>query len=158
MFDLKGKVALITGGSRGIGRAIAIRLAENGVNLVVNYVRHKRDAQDTANAVEKLGGRCLLVKANVAQGDDVERMFSEIRDEFGVLDILVSNAASGVLKDERAAQAPRAQDHLAVAAQGGDGPGVVLELDADGPPVLEDDAANEACDSGLEVGATPCGS
>ena len=65
MFNLEGKVALITGGSRGIGRAIGVRLAENGVNLVINYVRHKKDAQETAKEVEKHGCRCLLVKGNV---------------------------------------------------------------------------------------------
>lgn len=98
MFDFQGKVALITGGSRGIGRAIALRLAENKMNVAVNYVRHKRDAQDTADLVEKAGGRCLLVKANVAKEDDVISMFEAIQSEFGHLDILVSNAASGVLK------------------------------------------------------------
>lgn len=98
MFDLQRKVALITGGSRGIGRAIAIRLAEQGANVVVNYVRHKRDAGDTAQEVEKLGRKCLLVKANVANSDDVVKMFESIAKEFGHLDILVSNAASGVLK------------------------------------------------------------
>ncbi len=98
MFDLKGKVALVTGGSRGIGRAIAIRLAENGVHLVVNYVRHKRDAEATAEEIEKHGGRCFLVKANVAEEADVSEMFATIAREFGALDILVSNAASGVLK------------------------------------------------------------
>ena len=57
MFELKGKVALVTGGSRGIGRAIAVRLAEHGVDIVVNYVRHKKDAQATADEVESLGRR-----------------------------------------------------------------------------------------------------
>lgn len=98
MFDLQGKTALITGGSRGIGRAIAIRLAEYGADVVVNYVRHKKDARDTADEVEKLGRKCLLVKANVANSDDVIEMFAEIARDFGRLDILVSNAASGVLK------------------------------------------------------------
>lgn len=98
MFDLQEKVALITGGSRGIGRAIAIRLAEQGADVVVNYVRHKRDAGDTAQEVEKMGRKCLLVKANVANSDDVVKMFDSIAKEFGHLDILVSNAASGVLK------------------------------------------------------------
>ena len=98
MFDIAGRVALITGGSRGIGRAIAIRLAEHGMDVVVNYVRHRKDAQDTATEVEKFGKRCLLVKANVAKEDDVMAMFETIRQEFGSLDVLVSNAASGVLK------------------------------------------------------------
>ena len=98
MINLQGKTALITGGSRGIGRAIAFRLAEQGADVIVNYVRHKRDARDTAAAVEKLGRRCLTVKANVANSDDVQKMFSAIANEFDNLDILVSNAASGVLK------------------------------------------------------------
>ncbi len=98
MFNLTGKVALVTGGSRGIGKAIAIRLAEHGMDIVVNYVRHKQDALATAAEVEKFGQRCLLIKANVARESDVDVMFQEITEEFGRVDVLVSNAASGVLK------------------------------------------------------------
>ncbi len=98
MFELKGKVALVTGGSRGIGRAIAVRLAEHGVDIVVNYVRHKKDAESTAAEIEELGRQCMMVKANVAKEADVELMFAGIKERFGKLDILVSNAASGVLK------------------------------------------------------------
>jgi enoyl-[acyl-carrier protein] reductase III len=98
VFDLQGKVALITGSSRGIGQAIAMRLAENGVNIVVNYVRHRQDAEKTAAAIEARGARCLVVKANVASDEDVAAMFERIKAEYGRLDILVSNAASGVLK------------------------------------------------------------
>ena len=98
MFQLEGKVALITGGSRGIGRAIAIRFAQNGVHVVVNYVRHRKDAESTAKEVESYGVRCLVVKANVANDEDVKSMFEVIKEEFGVLHIMVSNAASGVLK------------------------------------------------------------
>jgi enoyl-[acyl-carrier protein] reductase III len=98
MFDLRGKVALITGGSRGIGRAIAIRLAEQGADIVVNYVRHRKDAEETAKEVEKLHRKCLLIKTNVAKSEDIKKMFAAIEDEFAHLDILVSNAASGVLK------------------------------------------------------------
>ncbi len=98
MFDLHGKVALITGGSRGIGRAIAIRLAGQGADVIVNYVRHRKDAEETAAEVEKLHRKCLLVKTNVARSEDVKKMFATIDDEFAHLDILVSNAASGVLK------------------------------------------------------------
>jgi len=98
MFDLRGKVALVTGSSRGIGKAISLRLAENGVNMVVNYVRHRRDAEDTAALIEAKGARCLVVKANVANDDDVREMFALIKQEYGKVDFLVSNAASGVLK------------------------------------------------------------
>jgi len=98
MFDLQGKVALVTGSSRGIGKAISLRLAENGVNLVVNYVRHRRDAEETAALIEGKGARCLVVKANVANDDDVKEMFELIKQEYGQVDFLVSNAASGVLK------------------------------------------------------------
>ena len=98
MYNLQGKIALVTGGSRGIGRAIALRFAESGVNVVVNYVRHRRDAEETAAQIEAQGVRCLIVKANVANDDDVEQMCARIGEEFGVLHFLVSNAASGVLK------------------------------------------------------------
>ncbi|XCN75477.1 MAG: enoyl-[acyl-carrier-protein] reductase FabL [Candidatus Electrothrix aestuarii] len=95
---MQGKTALITGGSRGIGRAIAVRLAEHGVNIVVNYVRHRRDAEETVAAIEKYGVGCLAIKANVAKEEDVQRMFEEIQSTYKSMDILVSNAASGVLK------------------------------------------------------------
>lgn len=98
MFELRGKVALVTGSSRGIGKAIALRLAENGVNLVVNYIRHRADAEETARLIEAKGARCVVVKANVADDAHVEAMFEVIKTEYGRLDVLVSNAASGVLK------------------------------------------------------------
>ena len=98
MSQLQGKVALITGGSRGIGRAIALDLAESGVDIVINYVRHRRDAEATVAAIEEKGVSCLAVKANVAKDENVERMFAEIKERYNHLDILVSNAASGVLK------------------------------------------------------------
>ena len=98
MYNLRGKVGLVTGSSRGIGKAIALRLAENGVDLVVNYVRHRQDAEATARLIEEKGARCLVVKANVANDDDLQGMFALIKSEFGHLDFLISNAASGVLK------------------------------------------------------------
>lgn len=98
MVNLQGKIALVTGGSRGIGRAIALRLAGSGADVVVNYVRHRKDAEETAAAVEACGRRCLIVKANVANNNDVAAMMQVISQTFVRLDILVSNAASGVLK------------------------------------------------------------
>ena len=98
MFQLEGKIALITGSSRGIGKAIALRFAENGINCVVNYVRHKKDAEATARLIEERGAECLVVKANVAKDEDVVAMFEQIKEHYGRVDLLVSNAASGVLK------------------------------------------------------------
>ncbi len=98
MFNLAGKVAIITGSSRGIGKAIALRFAENGVHIVVNYVRHRQDAEETARLVQERGAECLVIKANVANDEDVVAMFQQIKERYGRLDFLVSNAASGVLK------------------------------------------------------------
>jgi enoyl-[acyl-carrier protein] reductase III len=98
MLNLQGKTVLVTGGSRGIGRAIALRLAGSGADVVVNYVRHRKDAEETAAAVEACGRRCLIIKANVANNDDVAAMMQVISHTFTRLDILISNAASGVLK------------------------------------------------------------
>lgn len=96
--DLAGKKALVTGGSRGIGRAIAVRLAEAGCDVAINYLRNRAPAEETASRVEQAGGKALLCKVNVAQTDRLDKMFDSIRDSFGRLDILVSNAASGVIK------------------------------------------------------------
>jgi enoyl-[acyl-carrier protein] reductase III len=96
--DLSGRRALVTGGSRGIGRAIAVRLARSGADVAINYLRNKKPAEETAAAVRAAGRRALLVKANVADPDVHDEMFRSIREEFGGLDILVSNAASGVIK------------------------------------------------------------
>ena len=96
--DLKGKRALVTGGSRGIGRAIAVRLAEAGCDVAINYLRNRGQAEETAAGVEAAGGKALLHKCNVASGEDLGAMFEAIHESFGGLDILVSNAASGVIR------------------------------------------------------------
>ena len=96
--DLKGKRALVTGGTRGIGRAIAERLAQSGADVAINYLRNKKPAEEAAAAVRRYGGKVLLVKGNVADADALEAMFGAIQTEFGGLDVLVSNAASGVIK------------------------------------------------------------
>lgn len=96
--DLTGRKALVTGGSRGIGAAIAIRLAEAGCDVAINYLRNRKPAQETAEAVEALGRRSLTLKCNVAHTDQLPDVFGKIEEEFGHLDIVVSNAASGVIK------------------------------------------------------------
>jgi len=95
---LERKVALVTGSSRGIGKTIALRLAEKGYNLVINYARSRSAAEETAKEVEKFGVEALVVKANVGKQDKIKELFAEIDEQFGRLDVFVNNAASGVLR------------------------------------------------------------
>lgn len=90
-----GQVALITGGSRGIGRATALRFARGGADVVVNYLRHRTAAEQTVKELESLGARAIAVRADVGDEEDLDRLFAETRQVFGYLDILVSNAALG---------------------------------------------------------------
>jgi enoyl-[acyl-carrier protein] reductase III len=92
------KVALITGSSRGIGKATAIRLAKEGYDIVINYARSKSAALETANEIEALGRKALIIKANVGDVEKIKLMFEQIEETFGRLDVFVSNAASGVLR------------------------------------------------------------
>ncbi len=98
---LRGKRALVTGSSRGIGRAIALSLADFKVDVAINYLRNRARAEETAEEITSRGVRCLLLKGNVAKPEHVERMFQSINDEWGGLEMVVSNAASGVLKSAR---------------------------------------------------------
>ncbi len=91
----KGKTVLVTGSGRGIGRAIALHFASLGADVVVNFFRNPGPAGETAAEIEKLGRRALLVKANIGELDDLNRLFDETEKAFGRLDILVHNAASG---------------------------------------------------------------
>jgi enoyl-[acyl-carrier protein] reductase III len=95
---LQGRVALITGSSRGIGRAIALELATWGADIVVNYLRKQSAAEEVVAEIRACGQRALAVKANVGDAADIEAMFDEVRSEFGCCDILVGNAASGVIR------------------------------------------------------------
>lgn len=94
---LKGQVALITGASRGIGKAIATKLAENGAKIVVNYAGNAQKAQETVDAIISAGGEAIKVKADVSNENDVKSMVKETLDTFGRIDILVNNA--GITKD-----------------------------------------------------------
>ncbi|GIN39520.1 enoyl-[acyl-carrier-protein] reductase [NADPH] FabL [Heyndrickxia oleronia] len=96
--DMTNKVALVTGSSRGVGKAIAIALAKEGYDIVINYARSKSAALETVEEVEKLGRKALLVKANVGDVAKIKKMFEEIRETFGRLDVFINNAASGVLR------------------------------------------------------------
>jgi enoyl-[acyl-carrier protein] reductase III len=92
------KVALVTGSSRGIGKATAIRLAEAGYDIVINYARSKQAALETADEIHALGRKAYVVKANVGDVEKIKDMFAQIRAVFGRLDVFVNNAASGVLR------------------------------------------------------------
>jgi enoyl-[acyl-carrier protein] reductase III len=92
-----GKTALITGGSRGIGRAIAIDLARRGVDIIINFFRNRVAAEETARAIRARGRRAFLVKAHVGDENKINAMFDEIQNQVDGLDILVCNAASGSL-------------------------------------------------------------
>ena len=97
MRDLEGKVALVTGGSRGIGRASAIALAGRGATVAVNYREDKEGAVETARAIEEAGAVALVVRGDVADPSDVEAMFGEAESGLGPVEVLVANA--GVTRD-----------------------------------------------------------
>src|SRR3989441_3135194 len=95
---LEGKTALVTGGSRGIGRAIALGLASEGADVAVTYFRNRQDAEQTTAAIRDQGRRTLLIRTNLADGKDIETLFEEMRAAWGGLDIFVSNAVSATLR------------------------------------------------------------
>ncbi|WP_156289032.1 3-oxoacyl-[acyl-carrier-protein] reductase [Oceanobacillus salinisoli] len=94
---LQGKNALVTGASRGIGRAIALELARQGANVAVNYAGSEQKAQEVVEEIEKLGVKACKVQANVASESEVKAMVKEVTSQFGSLDILVNNA--GITRD-----------------------------------------------------------
>jgi len=94
---LEGRNAIVTGGSLGIGSAIALDLAENGANVAINYRRHADEAKAVVEKIEDMGRKGLAVQADVSSFEDAGRMIEEVRREFGGLDILVCNA--GVNRD-----------------------------------------------------------
>lgn len=95
--NLTGKVALVTGASRGIGQAAAIELAKAGADIIVNFIGNEAVAQETVEAIEALGRKAIKIKANVGDADDVQAMVDEAHATFGHIDILVNNA--GITRD-----------------------------------------------------------
>ena len=95
---LANKVALITGGAKGIGRATALKLAEAGCDIAIVYYNSSDEAMALVKAIEGLGRRAIAIQANVADHQSIKDMFVAFREHFTRLDFLVSNAASGVLK------------------------------------------------------------
>jgi acetoacetyl-CoA reductase len=97
MGRVDGKTALVTGASRGIGRAIAIELAREGAKVAVNFARNEAKAQEVAEEISKLGGTCMLVQADIGNSQEARAMVAKVANEFTHLDILVNNA--GITRD-----------------------------------------------------------
>ncbi len=92
-----GTVALVTGASRGLGKAIAIEMAKEGADIIVNYCSNESKALEVKNEIEKIGKKALLIKGDVSSNRDVKDMFKIIKKEFGHLNIVVNNA--GIIRD-----------------------------------------------------------
>lgn len=93
-----GRVALVTGGSRGIGRAVALRLAREGANVALGFFRNREGAEKTAAEIEEMGRRAVAVRGHVGDADKIGEVVAATRDELGLPSIVISNAASGVLR------------------------------------------------------------
>ena len=92
MFDLSGKTALVTGGSRGIGRGICTYLAQHGAAVAINYKESEKQALDLKKTIEEAGGKAITIQADVRKPEDCERLVATTIEELGRLDILVNNA------------------------------------------------------------------
>lgn len=95
---LKDKVAIVTGGTRGIGRAIVLRLARSGAHVAFTYLKSSPEAEALAQEVEKLGSRCLALQTDVCDFDKSRQLIEKVKNDFGKLDILVNNA--GITRDK----------------------------------------------------------
>jgi acetoacetyl-CoA reductase/3-oxoacyl-[acyl-carrier protein] reductase len=98
MGRVDGKVALVTGASRGIGRAIALELAREGATVALNYQSNEAKAREVAEEIAKIGGSCMLARANLADSQEARGLIKRVVDQFGRLDVLVNNA--GITRDK----------------------------------------------------------
>ncbi len=97
LYDVSGKVALVTGGSRGIGRAIALALAEGGADILLNYSRSDKQAEEVKQQIEAMGRKCVTVRADVSKFEQAQNLGKAVVNHFGKVDILINNA--GVNRD-----------------------------------------------------------
>ncbi|MER6274647.1 SDR family oxidoreductase [Streptomyces sp900105755] len=97
MTDLTGKTAVITGSARGIGKAIALRYAQLGANIVLNYTSNAAAADQALKEVLAHGGKAIAVKADISQAADVNRLFTQAKEQFGSIDLVVANAGLELL-------------------------------------------------------------
>jgi len=94
---LKGKCAIVTGASRGLGKAIAIKLASLGANIVLNYRSSEKEALEVENEIKEMGVEVLSIKGDISKLDEVEKLVASAKEKFGTIDIMVNNA--GITKD-----------------------------------------------------------
>jgi len=92
MSSLQGKIAIVTGASRGIGRGIAEQLGQDGATVIINYAGSKEDANQVVDTIRSKGGKAIALQANFSQIGDIQRLFQEVSDRYGQLDILINNA------------------------------------------------------------------
>ncbi|MGF6743680.1 SDR family NAD(P)-dependent oxidoreductase [Paraburkholderia sp. CNPSo 3155] len=97
--DLNDRVALVTGGSRGIGRAVCLSLASAGAAVAVNYRQRESEAAQIVEQIENAGGRAIAVQADVSVASDVKAMIDQVANRLGVVDVLVNNAGTGTIVD-----------------------------------------------------------
>lgn len=97
--DLQGRTALVTGASRGIGRAIAMELSRQGARVAINFLNSQAAAVDVAKEIDAAGGDVMLVKADISSAEDIAAMVAGVQGQFGALDTIVSNAAAGGFRD-----------------------------------------------------------
>ncbi len=93
MSDLIGKVALVTGASRGIGKAIAKELAKNGASVIINYSKDDAGANSTLKEIEDFGGYAKVIRKDISNNNNCKELVKEVIDAFGKIDILINNAA-----------------------------------------------------------------
>lgn len=94
--QFEGKVALVTGGTKGIGKCVALKLAAGGANVAVNYLRSRNAADQTLEELNHFGGEHHAIRCNIGNHEKMHRIFDEVREKYGRLDIFISNAALGV--------------------------------------------------------------